>query len=148
MRRLLLLFVSVIFALQSAMAWGGRGHEIVIAIAQRHLTEKAKQNIAKYIDYDLKKDAVWMDVHRHDKHIAYTNTWHTSFFDKDFNYNPNITKKMSTGDVFRALNLAEATFRNNGYKQHSDSVVVFHIRSLIHFVGACREKNSSIRILP
>ena len=134
MKRLILVLLVCMFAADS-FAWGPLGHKVVIAVAQRHLTEKTKKNIEKFIDYDLKKDAVWMDVHRHYKHIAYTNTWHTSFFDKDFNYNPNITKKMSTGDVFRALTLAEATFRNNGYKQHSDSVVVFHIRSLIHFVG-------------
>ena len=56
----------------TAFGWGTIGHKVVIAIAQRHLTEKTKANIAKYIDYDLKKDAVWMDKHRNDEPIAYT----------------------------------------------------------------------------
>lgn len=135
MKRIALMTAFICIFAADALAWGCLGHEVVIAVAQRHLTEKTKKNIAKFIDYDLKKDAVWMDEHRHDEPIAYSTTWHTSYFDKDFNYTPNVTRKIATGDVFRALTLAEATFRNNGYKRHCDSVVVFHLRSLIHFVG-------------
>lgn len=134
MRRLLLLFVSVIFVLQSAMAWGGRGHEIVIAIAQRHLTEKAKQNIAKYIDYDLKRDAVWMDKHRHDEPIAYTTHYHVFAADKSLRYDPNY-RIAEGGDVVYSLALTEYNLAEQNYKRMTDSAVVFNIRMIIHFMG-------------
>ena len=62
------LFISIVaFALigtYSAMAWGGLGHRTVVEIAKRHLTEKTKENIAKYLPHDLTKDATWMDKYR------------------------------------------------------------------------------------
>ena len=90
MKKFLLLAAtaSVMFA-QSAMAWGRLGHEVVIKVAERHLTEKAKANIAKYMPYDLKTDAVWMDHHRKDKEIAYTTAWHVYNVGADHNYDPN-----------------------------------------------------------
>ena len=36
-------------------AWGRLGHEIVIAIAERHLTTDTKENISKYFPYDLNR---------------------------------------------------------------------------------------------
>ena len=71
MKRFLTFVTAAILCLQ-AFGWGGVGHRVIVEIAQRNLTEKAKANIAKYMDYDLKKEAVWMDIHRHDEPIAYT----------------------------------------------------------------------------
>ena len=65
MKKILILIV-VATVHQSAFAWGRLGHETVIKIAERHLTEKTKANIAKYMPYDLKAAAVWMDRHRRD----------------------------------------------------------------------------------
>ena len=58
MKRLFVIIAFVALSVSSAYAWSTLGHEVVIAVAQRHLTEKTKENIAKYIAYDLKKDAV------------------------------------------------------------------------------------------
>ena len=82
------------------------GHEIVIAVAQRHLTERTKANIAKYIGYDLKKDAVWMDEHRRDEPIAYTTHYHVFACDKSLRYDPNY-RLAEGGDVVYALALSE-----------------------------------------
>jgi hypothetical protein len=135
MKRIVLLAVLAFAIMTDLAAWGPLGHEVVIAVAQRHLTEQTKKNIAEFIPYDLKEDAVWMDIHRNDEDIAYTNSWHTSYFDKDFNYNPNVARKLPTGDVFRAMTLIEATFRNSGYKRHDAQTVILYLRALIHFVG-------------
>ena len=135
MKKLIIVAIAIVASMGTMAAWGRHGHEVVIAVAQRHLTEKTKKNIEKFIDYDLKKDAVWMDIHRNDKPIDYSDGWHSFYYDKDFKYNPNITRKMAKGDVFRALTLVDATFHDKGYERHCDSIVVFHLRSLIHFVG-------------
>lgn len=120
--------------MQSACAWGRLGHEIVVAVAQRHLTEKAKANIAKYINYDLKKDAVWMDEHRRDEQIAYTTHYHVFACDKNLRYDPNY--RLAKGsDVVYALNLSEYNLSEQNYKNLTDSAVVFNIRMVIHFMG-------------
>ena len=75
MRKVVTFVAAAVLCFQ-AFGWGGVGHRVIVEIAQRNLTEKAKENISKYMDYDLKKEAVWMDVHRHDKPIAYTTSWH------------------------------------------------------------------------
>ena len=128
---ILMAFVSV----GRVSAWGRLGHEIVIAIAERHLTTDTKENISKYFPYDLKEDAIWMDTHRNDEEIAVTTHWHSCYFDNKMHYDPFHPKKMKTGDVVRALNIVDGCLRNEKYKELPDSNVVFCIRMLIHFVG-------------
>ena len=132
MKRIVAIFVALIFA-GNAFAWSTVGHKLVIAIAQRHLTEKAKENIAKYIDYDLKKDAVWMDKHRNDAPIAYTTHYHTFTTDKALNYDPNY--RLGKCDVVYALGLTDYNLADGKYHELTDSAVVFNIRMIIHFMG-------------
>lgn len=132
MKRILLLTIA--FATmwqQSANAWGKLGHEIVIKVAERHLTEEAKRNIAKYMDYDLKTDAVWMDHHRHDKGIEYTTAWHVYNVDENHNYDPN--PRLKKGDVLTGIRVAEYNLAH--YEELSDSTVLMNLRMLLHFVG-------------
>lgn len=132
MKKILLLTLAItVMWQQSANAWGKLGHEIVIKVAERHLTEKAKRNIAKYMDYDLKTDAVWMDHHRRDKGIEYTTAWHVYNVDENHNYDPN--PRLSKGDVITGLNVAE--YNLSHYKELSDSTVLMNLRMLLHFVG-------------
>lgn len=112
-------------------AWGPLGHKTVIAVAQRHLTEKTKANIAAYFDYDLKQDAVWMDQHRRDKPIAYTTAWHVYNVDENHNYDPN--PRLDKGDAVMAIQVA--CYNLSHYRELSDSAVVMNVRMLIHFVG-------------
>jgi len=136
MKKLIPIILFIVISLDHAAAWGRLGHEVIVAVAQRHLTERARKNIAGYIPYDLKKDASWMDDHRDDKPIAYTTHWHACFFDENFNYSPLAhPAKARYGDVGRALQVVEAGLHDNGHKHLSDSLVVFNIRMLIHFVG-------------
>ncbi len=102
MKKLLLLAASLcILCQQQAGAWGRLGHQVVIKVAERHLTDKAKRNIARYMPYDLKTDAVWMDHHRRDKGIDYTTAWHVYNVDENHEYNPNA--RLKQGDAIRAL---------------------------------------------
>ncbi len=131
MRKLIFVLCAVVMCANSAMGWGRLGHAAIVGVAQRHLTEKAKANIAKYIDYDLKKDAVWMDEHRRDEGIAYTSSWHTYSTFENHEYDPN--PRLYKGDCVLALNVADYNLKR--YKTLTDSAVVFNIRMLIHFVG-------------
>ncbi len=132
MKRTFLLAIAALLLIgQSAFAWGRLGHEVVIKVAERHLTEKAKRNIAKYMNYDLKKDAVWMDEHRHDETIGYTTSWHVYNVDENHNYDPN--PRLSKGDVLLAIRTAEYNLAQ--YENLTDSSVVMNLRMMLHFVG-------------
>lgn len=131
MKKFAICSLILLAAASRLSAWGPLGHETVIAIAQRHISEKTKANIAKYFDYDIKKDAVWMDKHRRDEDIAYTTAWHVYNTDKQDRYDPN--PRVTKGDCVSALYLAEYNLRH--YKELSDSAVVMNVRMLIHFVG-------------
>ena len=58
MKKLGFIFLLSIASMLELAAWSRLGHEVAVAVAQRHLTEKTKANIAKYIDYDLKEESV------------------------------------------------------------------------------------------
>ena len=131
MKKLIISALMAVVLCFNLQAWGSLGHRTVIAVAQRHLTEKTKANIAKYMDYDLKKDAVWMDKHRKDEPIAYTTAWHVYNVDVNHNYDPN--PRQDKGDAIYALNLAD--YNLSHYKELSDSAVVMNIRMVIHFAG-------------
>ena len=124
-----LLLASVVCI--NLQAWGALGHKTVIAVAQRHLTEKTKANLAQYFDYDLKEDAVWMDKHRRDEPIAFTTAWHVYNIDENHNYDPN--PRLTKGDAIYAIQLA--CYNLGHYRELTDSAVVMNVRMLIHFVG-------------
>jgi hypothetical protein len=109
MKKLIPVIIFIFMSFDSLFAWGILGHEVIVAVAQRHLTPTAKKNIGKYIAYDLKEDASWMDYHRNDKPISYTTHWHACFFDSEFNYSPLMhPAKARYGDVGRALQVVDA----------------------------------------
>ena len=131
MKKLFVIVLLAAAASLNAAAWGALGHKVVIAVAQRHLTDKTKANIAQYFDYDLKQDAVWMDLHRKDKEIDYTTAWHVFNVDDQHRYDPN--PRLAKGDCIQALEIAGYNLEH--YKELTDSAVVMNVRMLIHFAG-------------
>lgn len=122
---------AVLFAVSTASAWGRLGHAATIKVAERHLTEKTKANIARYMPYDLAKDAVWMDTHRKDQPIAYTTAWHVYNVDERHEYDPN--PRLKKGDCVHAIEIADYNLRH--YTDLTDSAVVMNLRMILHFVG-------------
>jgi len=113
-------------------AWGGLGHRTVVAIAERHLTQKAKKNIAAYMPYSLTREATYMDSHRRDSNLLYAYYFHEQCIDlKTLEYDPN--NHVECGDIMRALWLAD--YNLSHYTQVSDSIVMLNLRMLLHFVG-------------
>jgi hypothetical protein len=130
-RLITIILIAVSF---SAQAWDRVGHSTVVEIAKRHLTENTKKNIAKYIPYDIEKDASWMDYNRGKKSpYRFTNSWHSYYYDSQLRHEPNAPNKVKNGDTMRALDLAERNL--SMYKELTDSAVIFNIRMILHFVG-------------
>ena len=133
MKRFLITVAVAVVALgiNSAMAWGKFGHEIVIEVAKRHITEKTKANIAKYMPYNITDDAIYMDIHRDDKEIGYTTAWHVYNVDEKYEYDMN--PRLYKGDAILAMKVVD----HNLTKQErlTDSAIVMNIRCLLHFAG-------------
>lgn len=132
MKRLFIILAVVAFAgIESVSAWGKLGHEVIIEVAKRHITEKTKKNIAKYISYDITNDAVYMDIHREDKEIGYTTAWHVYNVDEKYEYDMN--PRLYKGDAILALKVVEHNLTK--LDRLTDSAVVMNIRCLLHFAG-------------
>ena len=133
MKRLLIV-IALIAVSFSAQAWNKLGHRTVVEIAKRHMTEKTKENVAKYMPYDITKDALWMDANRGKKSkYRFSNSWHSYYYDAKFRHDPNVPHKIVNGDTMRALDLA--TYNLGMYEELTDSAVIYNIRAILHFVG-------------
>ena len=131
-KRILALCLPFLVTPQIAGAWGTVGHRVIVAIAQNHLTPQAKENIRTYIGYDLVRDARYMDEHRRDSALRYAYHFHEQCINLEtLEYDPNA--QVEKGDLMRALFLADYNLTHR--EQVCDSIVVLHIRMLIHFMG-------------
>ncbi len=128
----LMTLATVALSQQNVCAWGRLGHETVIKIAERHLTEKAKANIAEYMPYDLKTDAVWMDVHRWDEEYAYTGRWHGCHVDPA-TCRYDMDKSAANDDIVRGMEVVEHNLRN--YRNLTDSAVNMNLKLILHMVA-------------
>ena len=126
-----MLLAIVIIGIESASAWGKLGHEVIIEVAKRHITENTKRNIAKYMPYDITSESVYMDIHRNDKEIGYTTAWHVYNVDErgEYDMNPRLYK----GDAILAMKVVDHNF--NKLDRLTDSAIVMNIRCLLHFAG-------------
>src|SRR5207237_1673324 len=62
MRKVIALFLLLIFTSSQLLAWGPKGHQIVGDIARAHLTEIARRNIQQLLgNDDLASIANWAD---------------------------------------------------------------------------------------
>lgn len=130
-RFLTILILGIAAYTGGAFAWGKLGHEVVIEVAKRHITERTKKNIAKYMPYDITEDGSWMDYHRHDKEIGYTTAWHVYNVDENYEYDMN--PRLYKGDVILAMKVSD--YNLTRLEKLTDSAVVMNVRCLIHFAG-------------
>ena len=66
MRKIIIAIMAVVALLTSsrAMAWGGFAHSAITEIAERNLTDKARESIHHYLNHSLPFYAIWMDQFR------------------------------------------------------------------------------------
>jgi len=131
-RLLIVVFAILLLNAPFCAAWGTVGHEVIVEIAKRHLSSKAKAGIARYMPYDITQDARWMDKHRSDSELLYMFHFHEQCINTEtLEYDPNA--QIDKGDAMRGLWLADY---NLSHRDHlSDSVVMLNIRMLLHFIG-------------
>ena len=99
-------FISFLFLCLSlsvhCMAWGQKGHDTTCAIAQRHLTPAALQEITALLDgKSIVYWANWLDNASNTDEYAYSKTWHYKNIDAADTY--ETAPLLETGDVVRAI---------------------------------------------
>lgn len=128
MKRILLSAV-LLFVVASAAAWGKFGHQTAVLLAQRHLTERAMENIRRFMPYPMKDDAVYLDTYRTDKRIKVMDRWHGCFVDSltsRYDWNES-AKNDSAPDGLRVIE-----YNLSKWRELPDSAVLMNIRALIH----------------
>ena len=114
-----LMFVSSI----SAFGWGPKGHDVVAAIAEKHLTRKTKKALAELLDgKSIVYYSSWMDNIQNSPYwengYNKTKTWHYANVDKGLTY--ETMKKNENGDVVTGLEFLTKELTEN-YDNLSDS---------------------------
>ena len=139
MRRTIIMLLSIIMLLNatSASAWGPKGHDIVAAIAEQHLTPKAKKNISKLLDgKSIVYYSSWMDSIQNSPYwedgYNQTKTWHYANVDKGMTY--QTMPKNPAGDVLTGLEFLTKELTEN-YDNLTDSMRVDYLKMVVHMVG-------------
>ena len=132
-----LLSVTMLLNATNAFAWGAKGHDIVAAIAEQHLTRKAKKNISNLLNgKSIVYYSSWMDNIQNSPYWEYgynkTKTWHYANVDKGHTYQ-TMTQNES-GDVVKGLEFLTKEMTDN-YDALTDSMRVDYLKMIVHMVG-------------
>ncbi len=133
--KIFLLAVSVL-ALSSfqGYGWGRTGHDAVTAIAERHLTRKAKAAVEDILDgKSIIYYSKWMDDVRRTPEYGYTTNWHVGHVDEDFHAVVAEKHGKYNGDCLWGLRKIMPVLEN--YKEYDDSTVQVNLKFLIHLIG-------------
>jgi hypothetical protein len=116
---------------QNSFAWGPTGHRTVGLVAEKHLTAKAKKNIAKILgQQSLAEVATWMDDIRSDSTYNYTADWHWVTIETGKTYDQS--PKNPKGDVIATLERIIAELKKHKLDKKTETE---YLKMLIHLVG-------------
>ena len=139
MKRIATIVIAMLVMLESASvyAWGPMGHDVVAAIAEQHLTKKAKKNIDKLLGgKSIVYYASWMDNIQNSPYwkdgYNKTKTWHYANVDEGFTY--QTMQKNKDGDVVSGLEFLTGELTNR-YDELTDSMRVDYLKMIVHMVG-------------
>ena len=114
-----------------AWAWGQNGHRIVGEVADRHLSEQARREIAVILEGDgMAEASTWPDDIRSDPSRDAAKPWH--FISIDDTETLATTARDPLGDLLEALQRFEAVLRD---PQATRETKAEALRFYVHFVG-------------
>jgi S1/P1 Nuclease len=115
--------------------WGATGHRIVGEIANQHLTNKAKKNIAKILGNEsIAISSNWADFIKSDSEMKYLDTWHYINVKSGMNYDEfsNYLKTDTSTDAYTKLKMLITELGNKNLELDKKRM---YLRLLIHIVG-------------
>lgn len=122
--------ICLVFLLSvaDASAWVKTGHEVISILATEQLTPKTKRAVEKILGGDIRSNSVWLNELKKPEASAHTRFWHNTKIGKD---GRSSTRSDKDGIVQLERNIEILRHRN----EHSDSLVVAALRTVIHLVG-------------
>ena len=139
--KILLAALAVVLSVQSACAWGSKGHRLIGYVADMNLTPQAREMCDKYLGESWSNSATWMDKVRYTKEYHHTARWHSVGVKGDAFVPSQLTGSKARYDtpmhdddhgVARLLQIAE---QMKDYRNLSDSTVAVNLKCMIHIVG-------------
>ncbi|MBR4850160.1 MAG: S1/P1 nuclease [Alistipes sp.] len=128
MKRFTLFAIALLALTANALAFTKFGHQTIAALAEKHMTDKAKSEVRNILKEDMVTSSVWLNTLRENEATAYTKEWHIFSLDKN---HKSTTSAENDGTV--QLERAISVLRNRA--NESDSLVVASLRTVIHLVG-------------
>lgn len=120
---------ALMMVANEALAFNTYGHQSVVLLANKHLTENAKKEIKAILKKSsLFKEAVWLNTLRKRPEMAHSKDWH--FFRLNAQ-GKSVTTDENDGVV--VLEKAIAVLRDR--QNQSDSLVNASLRTVIHLVA-------------
>ena len=139
MRKTVITLLSILMLMNAtaAFAWVPMGHDVVAAIAEQHLTPKAKKNISKILDgKSIVYYSSWMDSIQNSPYwengYNKTKTWHYANVDKGLTY--QTMPKNPDGDVVTGLEFLTKELMEN-FDNLTDSTKADYVKMIVHMVG-------------
>lgn len=127
----LILFVLTLLISTTAFGWGQKGHDVTAAIAERHLTRRAAQHVARVLEgLSPVYWSNWLDNASHTPEYARTKTWHYLNVEEGQTFDQ--ARRIPEGDVLRAVTELTAELKAGGLAPEEEAV---KLRMLIHLVG-------------
>lgn len=120
----------LVFAI-NGYSWGQKGHDVTCAIAEKHLSRKAKKQILEILDgKSIVYWANWMDNASHTPEYRYTKTWHYKNIDAGETYEQAALEEK--GDVVRAINDLIAELKSGNQTKEEQAL---SLKFLVHLMG-------------
>ncbi|MBQ5894637.1 MAG: S1/P1 Nuclease, partial [Rikenellaceae bacterium] len=83
----LISFLLLIFAVQTAAAWGPKGHDVVAYIAECNVNNRVKAKVMQALGgHTFTYYSSWADNIRNFPEFRHTSTWHYANVDEGYTY--------------------------------------------------------------
>ncbi len=120
--------LALSLVVSDAWAWHKTGHEVISILATERLIPEAKQAVERILGGDMRSNSVWLNELKAPEATAHTKYWHNTKINK---FGRSSTRSEKDGIVQLERNIE--ILRNRS--EHSDSLLVAALRTVIHLVG-------------
>ena len=115
----------------SGFAWGQKGHDVTVFIAENNLTPEAEAKITALLDgKSMVYWANWLDNASHTPQYAYSKTWHYKNIDDGVKYEE--APLHEDGDIVRAIYDQVTILQNDEYSKEEQQLA---LKILVHLMG-------------
>ncbi len=129
--RITITFLAALLVATECMAWGQKGHDTTCAIAEKHLTRKARRHISKLLEgKSIVYWANWLDNASNTPEYAYSKTWHYKNIDAGQTYDD--VPPFEKGDIITALTEQISKLKSGELTEEEERLA---LKMVIHLMG-------------